>query len=415
MKMNRRLFLKKTAAGWLLSTGSLAFADYTKTKYSPNENAIIYLFLSGGPSHIETFNPIPLAAVERRSVTGVAQTNVAGMQLGGLFKELGKRGDRLSVFRGFGHRDANHASATHWLMTGEPGFANNGQKWPSYGSVVSGHYGTNVESNGMPTYVKVNPIQHDDASWMGSKYMGYDANAEGRDDLKLKVELERFARRKEIVSSIEQNSVIKGQLFAREWTDLREQAINVITGQASKAFKIEEDREYQNYKDNRLGTDMLTAIRLIESGCKFVTLNYGGWDMHNNIKTGLESRQTVLDSYLGKLMDSIKERGLYDNVMLVITGEFGRTPKINANAGRDHWAGLCPLAISCGAYEMGRVVGDSDEYATEAIDGKCGPEDLRYTVFSHLGIDKNSMWLSIEGRPMHLNKESSKNILTELS
>ena len=151
--MDRRNFLLTTGAmGGMLTQGNVSFAQDTKDK---DKNAVIYVFLGGGATHIETFNPIPLAPSNYRSVTGTARTNVAGMELGGLFKELAKKGDKIALARAFHHRDANHASATHWVVTGEPNFgAGTTQKWPSYGSVVSGAHGTNAP-NGLPTYIKM--------------------------------------------------------------------------------------------------------------------------------------------------------------------------------------------------------------------------------------------------------------------
>ena len=335
------------------------------------------------------------------------------MEFGGLFKDLAKRGDKVSLFRAFHHRDANHASATHWVMTGEPNFgAGTTQKWPSYGSVVSGAHGTNAP-NGLPTYIKVNSIQHDDAAWMGGRYTGYDATREGRKDLQLGVSDKRFAARMAMLDKVE-SKFHNTDLLAKSWKELRSQAVEVILGEASQAFKVEQDAEYEDYKDTSFGKDLLTSVRLIETGSKFITINYGGWDMHQNIETSLNNRQVQLDAYLAKLIDTLEKRGLYERVMLVVTSEFGRTPKVNANGGRDHWARLAPLMISCGSYDMGRVVGTSDKNAEAPDDGLCEPEDLKWTIFDHLGIDKKMSWSSIEGRPMYIVKEEAKNILTDI-
>ena len=409
--MDRRNFLLTTGAmGGMLTQGNVSFAQDTNEK---DKNAVIYVFLGGGATHIETFNPIPLAPSNYRSVTGTARTNVAGMELGGLFKELAKKGDKIALARAFHHRDANHASATHWVVTGEPNFgAGTTQKWPSYGSVVSGAHGTNAP-NGLPTYIKMNGIQHDDAAWMGGRYTGYDATREGRKDLQLGVPDKRFAARIAMLNKVESSFQDKSML-AKSWKELRGQAVEVILGEASKAFKVEQDTEYEDYKETSFGKDLLTAVRLIETGSKFITINYGGWDMHNNISAGLNNRQVELDAYLAKLIDTLEKRGLYERVMLVVTSEFGRTPKVNANGGRDHWARLAPLMISCGSYDMGRVVGTSDKNAEAPEDGLCEPEDLKWTIFDHLGIDKKMSWSSIEGRPMYIVKEEAKNILTDI-
>ena len=405
MKINRRLFIG--GLGSMLYRGNIAFAEETNT----NDKAVVYIFLSGGASHIETFNPIPNAPSDRRSSTGATHTNVVGMELGGLFKQLSNRADRFNVVRSFRHRDANHASATHWLMTGEPNFGNGEtQKWPSYGSVVSGKFGPNVDS-GLPTYIKLNEIQHDDAGWMGGRYVGYDANDEGRKDLLLSVSEERFKLRLKMLERVEYNFQ-KGNLLAEQWKDLRSQAVDVVVGEASEAFKVENDPLYEKFKETRFSKDLLSSIRLIEAGSKFVTINYGGWDMHNDIASSLNGRQVELDNYLALFLDAIQERGLYEKVMVVVTSEFGRTPKINAQNGRDHWARLVPLMISCGSYDMGQVIGTSDRNAEEADETPFEPEDLKWTMFNFLGIDKSMRWTAIDARPMTIVKEDAKLILS---
>ena len=409
--MNRRNFLLGSSAlGLTFTNGNLCFGETKKSK----DTAVIYVFLSGGATHIETFNPIPNAPADRRSITGHVNTNVAGMQFGGLFKNLAKHGKKITNFHSFHHRDANHSSAQHWVMTGEANFgAGTTQTWPSYGSIASAFHGTNAP-NGLPTYIKMSSLQHDDAAWMGGKYTGYDATREGRKDLRLLGSDQKFQRRLKMLSIMEHNYKAKDQQIAKSWNDLKEQAVNVILGEASKAFKIEVDKEYDDYKDNNFGKDMITAVRLIEAGSKFVTLNYGGWDMHSGIENSLNGRQTVLDTYLSKLITTLEKRGLYEKVMLVVTSEFGRTPKINGNAGRDHWARLIPLMISSGAHDMGRVVGKSTVNAEEADQKPIQPEDLRWTIFDHLGIDKRMSWTAIDGRPHNMVKEGAKNILTEV-
>lgn len=407
MKINRRMFVGGLSAlGTTLISGNISFT----AENAGGDKAVIYVFLSGGASHIETFNPIPTSPGDRRSVTGAVNTNVPGIQIGGLFKELAGVANKLSIVRSFRHRDANHASATHWLMTGEPNFGNGEtQKWPSYGSVVSGHFGTNVDS-GLPTYIKLNEIQHDDAAWMGGRYVGYDANDEGRRDLMLGIPADRFNARLAMLERVDRD-FHNGNMLTDQWKDLRTQATSVIVGQASEAFRIENDPLHDSFKDSRLGKDLLTAIRLVEAGSKFITVNYGGWDMHNDIGTALNTRQVELDHYLFSLVQALEERNLSDRVMLVVTSEFGRTPKVNAQNGRDHWARLVPLMISCSEYEMGRIIGTSDRNAEEADESPFEPEDLKWTMFNFLGIEKSMRWTAIDGRPMTIIKEDAKLIL----
>jgi hypothetical protein len=408
--IKRRDFIKYGTTGFLAGNIKASYAE-EKQKDDP---AVLFLFLSGGASHIETFNPIPYAPADRRSVTGARKTNVPGIELGGLFSELANRTDKIVIPRAFGHRDQNHASAVHWVVTGEANFgAGTSSKWPSYGSCMSKYHGPNTE-DGLPTYIKMGEIQHDDAAWLGGKYMGFDATREGRKDLQLLGNSDAFRKRLHALNVIDSGFTGKNQQIAKDWRDLRDQSVDIILGNTSKAFRVEEDKDYNKFKDSAFATDALTSIRLLESGSKFVNLNLGGWDMHQNIATALSSKQTELDFILSMIMDTLEQRGMYERVMLVVTSEFGRTPKVNQNQGRDHFGKLAPLMISCGSYEMGRTIGASNGNADEAESGRCTPEDLAWTIFDHLDMEKKTRWTGVDGRPHDIVKEDSKNILKEI-
>ena len=180
-------------------------------------------------------------------------------------------------------------------------------------------------------------------------------------------------------------------------------------------LQIEKDPNYASFKDSSFGTDGLTAIRLIQQGAKFVTLNLGGWDMHTAIEAGLKNRQVELDTYLSRIMDLLKARGMYERTMLVVTSEFGRTPKVNGNAGRDHFGRIAPLMISCGKYDMGRIIGKTNNNADDIEDGATTPEDLAWTLFDHLEIPRKTSFMATDGRPHKMVKPTSKNILTGVS
>jgi hypothetical protein len=408
--LKRRDFIKLGATSFALGNITASYADQSKK----DDTAVLFLFLGGGASHIETFNPIPYAPADRRSVTGARKTNVTGIELGGLFENLSSRTDKIAIPRAFGHRDQNHASAVHWVVTGEANLGSGTtSKWPSYGSCMSKYHGPST-GNGLPTYIKIGQFDHDDAAWLGGKYMGFDATREGRKDLQLLGSDQDFKRRLNILDVIDGNFIGKKQQVAKDWRDLRQQSVDIIMGDTSKAFKVEEDTHYDRFKATSFGTDCLTAIRLLEAGSKFVTLNMGGWDMHQNIGASLQTKQKELDVYLSKVMDMLEHRGMYERVMLVVTSEFGRTPKVNANQGRDHFGKLAPLMISCGSYEMGRTIGASNANADEVEDGRCTPEDLAWTIFDHLNMDKKTRWTGTDGRPHDMVKEDSKNILKEI-
>lgn len=410
--MNRRQFIVGLSSlGLTASYNDISFSLDIKPNFTNNQNSVIYLFLSGGPSHIELFNTIPNSTSDRKSVTGTLKTNVPGIEIGGTFTNLAKKANKYTIVSNFKHSDPNHDSAVHWMMTGERTTPNAPPKWPSYGSVTSVIYGTNSEPYKLPTYIKLNSIPYDGAAWLGAKYSGYSASGEGVKDLEARNK-DRFSEKLKILETIERNSPIGDSIrSSKDWIDLREQASEIILGDATEAFKIEKDAEYSIYKDHQLGKDILTAIRLVERGVKFVTINYGGWDMHQNILDGFKQRGPILDQYVSALLESIEKRDLQYRNMFVMSGDFGRTPKINKDSGRDHWPHIVPLLISNASYEMGRIIGKCDMNADQIDGDSFVPEDLKWTVLNHLGLDKNNIWVSTEHRPMTIIQETAKNIL----
>jgi hypothetical protein len=400
-----------SSMGLTATCTNISFGIDIRPDFSSNENSIIYLFLSGGPSHIELFNTIPDSTSDRKSVIGTTKTNVVGIEIGGLFKNLSKVADKYTIVSNFKHSDPNHDSAVHWMITGERTTPNSPPKWPSYGSVISAMYGVNSQPYKLPTYIKLNNIPYDGSAWLGAKYMGYNASSEGIKDLEAK-DKDKFSKRLQILQSIENNSPIGNSIRAsKDWIELREQASDVLMGSAVEAFKIDKDPEYDLYKDHELGKNILTAIRLIERGVKCVTINYGGWDMHQNILDGFNKNGPILDQYVSKYIGSAQKRNLDYKNMFVMSGDFGRTPKLNKDGGRDHWPHIIPLLISNTYYEMGKIIGKCDSNADQ-IDGESfEPEDLKWTILNHLGLTKNNIWTSIENRPMTIVQSSAKNIL----
>ena len=415
--MKRRDFLTYGTSflgGAYLASDNIAvsYADEYSPKMTKNDKSVIFLWMGGGATHIETFNPIPYAPVERRSATGHIDTKIPTVKIGGLFKEVAKRSDKINIVRSFAHKDSNHQTATHWVVGGERNQGGTSQNYPSYGALIAGYYGPVSQPHGLPTYIKMNKIDGDGAAFLGQKYMGYEASREGVGDLQLKMAKDRFMGRKALLDLVEKHSAIKEQ--GESWREFQSQAVTAITGKAAETFRIEEDSKYDTFKDDQLGKDALAAVRAIQNGAKFVNIQYGGWDMHSGIVNALNSRQVTLDRYIGLLMDELEARDLFESTLLVVATEFGRTPKINGNAGRDHWSGSVPLMFAGGGYDLGRVIGTSNANAEVPEDGECGPLDLRWTVLNHMGIHRNNTWMGINGRPMPITGNEEKNILTDI-
>ena len=188
----------------------------------------------------------------------------------------------------------------------------------------------------------------------------------------------------------------------------------MILGSSKDAFATDNESEatkalYGSEKANDIGEQMLLARRLVEHGTKFVTLHYGGWDMHSNISDALKKRVAPIDKAIGGFLQDLWDRGLNEKVLLVVTGEFGRT-KINANAGRDHWPAITPIMMAGGNYQSGRTIGEADR-SYSPIENPVGPLDLQATLFDHFGIDGAIQRTDMSGRPRYLLEGEAKVIL----
>ncbi|HQU43945.1 MAG TPA: DUF1501 domain-containing protein, partial [Pirellulales bacterium] len=185
-----------------------------------------------------------------------------------------------------------------------------------------------------------------------------------------------------------------------------QQAFNLVLNRAPEAFDLEKEdpRLVDQYgQDNQqLGRRLLQARRLCEAGCGFVTLHYGGWDMHGNIKMSMEQLGPALDHAVATFVDDCAQRGLSDKILLVVTGEFGRTPRINGSAGRDHWAPLSMLGLAGGGLRMGQVIGESAPKLDVPKSAPISPQDLMATVFHVLGIDRHVQFVNQAGRPVYM-------------
>ncbi len=410
--VKRRDFLRIGALGaGAMSLPSLlaARAQAREQGLATNQRSVIWLWLAGGPTHVETFDPKMTAPAEYRSVTGALSTNVPGMDIGGTMPELAQRADQLALVRSFAHKNSGHAGGTHWVMTGydNRNIDNGGLPTrPSIGSIVARMRGANHPVTGMPTYVRLSRIRTDGPAFLGNAFAAFDPGGQARKDMRLVVEQDRIDNRRSLLDGLDRlNRKVDASGMMEGLDKFEQQAFNLVLGNAPAAFDVEQEdkRTLDRYGDKRgLGRQLLLARRLCEAGCGFVTVSYGGWDNHRDIEKAAKSKIPAVDQAVAALLDDLEERGLSDQVLLVITGEFGRTPKINSRAGRDHWANLSTLALAGGGLRTGQVVGDStpkvDLPATEPI----RPQDLMATVFHSLGLDTGVQFVNQAGRPVHM-------------
>ena len=408
--IGRRDFLKIGGLGLgsfglpqLLAARELA----AKSGKSVKDTSVVWLWLGGGPTHVETFDPKMSAPVEYRSVTGETTTSVPGITIGGQFQKIAAQAEHFAFVRSFAHTNSGHGGGTHFLMTGyDNRLADNGglPTRPSLGSITARLRGANHPETGMPTYVRLDGIGADGPAFLGTGYAPFGTNNQAKTNMTLRTSLERVEDRRALLNGFDrfQREADRTGLMAG-LDAFEQQAFNLVLGNATDAFDLKkENKEVVSKYGKGLGEQLLIARRLCESGCGFVTLNYGGWDMHGQIQQGLKNRVPMLDHAVATFVQDVQQRGLGEKILLVITGEFGRTPRINKNAGRDHWAPLSTLALSGGGLKMGQVVGESDSKVTRPHTRPITPQDLMATVFDVLGIDLATQFTNQAGRPVYM-------------
>jgi hypothetical protein len=404
----RRDFLKVGAlglSGFMLPDLLRARARAAEAGQPTRNTSVVWLWLGGGPTHVETFDPKMSAPAEFRSTLGAVPTNVPGIEIGGALPKMAQVADKMAFVRSFAHRNSGHGGGTHWVMTGydfPPADNGSAAIKPGFGSILARHRGPNNVSTGLPTYVRLGGILGDGPAWLGSSYAPFDVGGNAQRNMNMQVTLDRLADRRSLLKAFDTLDRRVDHSGLMQGLDSFEgQAFDLIQSRAREVFDINrEDPRTRDRYGPRLGQQLLTARRLCEAGVGFVTIQYGGWDMHGNIAQSMKQTAPMLDHAVAAFVEDVANRGLDNDILLVITGEFGRTPRINQNAGRDHWAPLSTLALSGGGLKMGQVVGESTAKAEVPKTTPITPQDLMATVFHVLGMPQDLQYKDPTGRPV---------------
>ena len=412
---NRRDFLRVGSIGaGMTAVGLSDLSMATQESQSLEDKTVVWVWLGGGPTQFETFHaPNDTVPTEWQPVNGAIHDSKTNITLGADWTELAKHTSKLNVVNSFSHKDSSHRQGTHFMMTGHYNperTTTSMAKYPSFGSMISSVYGTNDPNNGVPTYVKQGKIEGDEGAWLGGAYKPFDPS--NKDNLTARVELDRFSTRKELLKGLDSSSVSGKSANSVEF--YKGQAYDVILGSAKDAFAMDKESDetkalYGSTKANDIGEQLILARRLAQYGTRFITLHYGGWDMHSNISNALKGKVAPIDKAISGFLQDIWDRGMNEKIILIVTGEFGRT-KINANAGRDHWPSITPMLMAGGSYQSGRTIGTSDR-AYSPLENPVGPLDLQATLFDHFGIDKGIQRVDNGGRPRYLLDGEAKVIL----
>ena len=372
--------------------------------------SVIHVFLPGGLAQQESFDPKPYSPLEYRGEMRTIKTNT-GEVFGEAVPQLAKRADKFSVIRSMTHGEAAHERGTHNMFTGyKPSPA---LRYPSFGAVVSHEYGPR---NNLPPYVCIPNVPNEFAGtgYLPSSYGGFALGSDPaqsgfkvRDlDLAGGVDADRFMRRKEALAAVNKQFVSATAADnVGAMNTFYERAYSLLdTPAAKEAFDIDkEDAKMRDrYGRNQAGQRLLMARRLVEAGTRLVTLTYGGWDMHSNITSSFKSQMPALDTALAALFDDLTERGMMDETLVMVSSEFGRTPKINNDAGRDHWPKVFSVLMAGGGIKGGMIYGASDSTAAEPEDNPVSPADLATTMYRLLGIVADKELMAPGDRPIEI-------------
>jgi hypothetical protein len=394
----RRDVLKVGALGLagLTLRDVLAFGQDARAK------SCILVWLNGGPSHLDMFDLKPEAPIEIRGDFRPAKS-IDGVYVSEHLPKIAALMKRLALLRSVTSPEGNHDRATHYLLTGHrpsPAVA-----YPSLGSVVAKEIGlgrdvpSNVAIPHTPEYLA--------AGYLPAAYNAFEASPGGVRDLSPTVSLERIARRRDMLKVVDDLSRAVEETPATQSRDqFFEQAYRLVASDKAKAaFDLSKEPQAMRdaYGHHELGRACLLARRLVEAGARFVTVNDNGWDTHQNIfralRDGFPGKLPGLDQAFSALMNDLESRGLLKETLVVLMGEFGRTPKLNSGGGRDHWPRVNSVVLAGGGVRPA-VVGTSDAHG-ELPDQRPVPvEDLVFTIYSLLGIDARKKYIAPGGRPL---------------
>lgn len=372
--------------------------------------SVIHVYLPGGMAHQESWDPKPYSPLEYRGEMGTIKTNT-GEIVCETMKNLAKRADKFSVIRSMTHGEAAHERGTHNMFTGyKPSPA---LQYPSFGSVVSHEYGPR---NNLPPYVCIPNVPNEFAGtgYLPSSYAGFALGSDpARDDFQVRdlnlaggVDEARFIKRKNALDIVNKKFVsATGSDGVGAMNTFYQRAYDLLdTPAAKEAFDLgkEDTKLRDKYGRNQAGQRLLMARRLVEAGTRLVTLTYGGWDMHTNITQGFRSSMPSLDMALSALIDDLSDRGMLDETLVMVSSEFGRTPKINADAGRDHWPKVFSVMLAGGGIKGGMMYGSSDSTAAEPEDNPVSPADLAATMYRLMGIVSDKELMAPGDRPIEI-------------
>ena len=413
--LSRRQMLKAGVLGTEFSLSSYLRAQAESGRSDDGRSAVL-VFLGGGPSHQDTLDLKPKAPAEYRGQFRPVATSVPGVEICEHLPRLARRADRYAIVRGITHNLAAHGLGTRYVMTGNR--PTPVLKYPMFGSVVSHEF---PAAEDLPSFVSIDrPVEG--PGYLGPEYGPLSTGEKPRYGQPFRVRgitlgdgltVEKYQSRRSLLADIDTafDGYERLDDSVRGIDRFAEQAYNIISSpRARNAFDLsrEPDGEVDRFGRHDFGQSMMLTTRLIESGVRFVTVLLEGWDTHqdNFNKLGRELLPRF-DQSLSALLDRLGAKGLLDSTSILVTGEFGRTPKVNGRSGRDHWARAMCAMMAGGRTNCGQVVGKTDEKAQGPSGDGFTPDDLAASFFQNIGINPKTEYEANVGRPITLIRDGN--------
>jgi hypothetical protein len=413
----RRDFLRVGALGALgLTLPGLMKATAGQSparKHKNRARSVLLVYLGGGLSHHDSFDLKPEAPAEVRGKYKQIDSVVPGVKIGELLPHTAKVMDRLTLVRSGSHNNDHHETATNWVLCGR--FGTPFGDYPAMGAVVAHETGF---TGTLPPYVAVprNPSftwELGKSAFLGGRYESFkagdpnDANYKVQDVTPAEpLSDKRAVRRQSLLDAVDGLARrVDGNDQIATYDEFHQRAAAMIlSSESRRAFAIEQEsvRLRDRYGRNTFGQSALLARRLIEAGVTFVTVNYGGWDHHAKINENLDRKLPEFDRGFSALVEDMDSRGLLDDTLLLCFGEFGRTPKFNKDAGRDHWGQAASLLFAGAGVKRGTVLGATDKQGAYVTRRPVAPADVACTVYEALGIDPRKQLVAPDGRPIEI-------------
>ena len=412
--MKRRDFVKVGAlAGSLSLVDYLSLAKAGAVSSGAKAKSAIYIRLGGGPTHMDTFDMKPDAPVEYRGNLKPIQTNVSGVEISEKLPLLAQVADKFTILRGVSHTLAAHELGSKYLLTGNRPLPS--LEYPGIGSVVSKELSAPAD---LPPYVAI-PNSQVGGGFLGLQYGPFATNASPKLGTPFNVRgiglqngmsISDVERREKLLASVDNTfrSIESKSDVLNGLDEFSEQAYNMISSKRARdAFDLsrESEKTAKRFGEGDMNQSALLAVRLVEAGARFVTLTTGNWDMHTDIYGRLDKSLPMIDQAVSALLTTLEERGLLESTAVIMTGEFGRTPKVNARGGRDHWPRAMFVFMAGGGMKTGQVIGASSEKGEGPANAAITPDDVATSLFHSLGIDPRKEYQTSSGRPIMISRD----------